>query len=54
LKIIYQFFVLDIIPLGWCYTWLPKPKPIKLKTFPFFEVKGNIEEERKRYYSEIV
>ena len=40
--------------LGFCYTWLPKPKPIKLKTFQFFEVKGNIEEERKRYYSEII
>ena len=38
-------------PLGWCFTWLPKPKPIKLKSFQLFQVKQNIEEERKRYYN---
>ena len=37
-------------PFGYFLTWLPKRKPVKLKTFDLFTVEGDIEEERQKYF----
>ena len=38
-------------PLGWYGTWLPKRKAIHIVLLDYFEVNGNIEENRKKYFN---
>lgn len=39
-------------PIGWYYTWIPNPKPIKMKQMDLFkEIGNNIESSRQKYYN---
>ena len=42
---------LMVPPLGWCWTWIPKPKPVEMKQLDLFQdISNNIENTREKYY----
>ena len=40
--------------LGWYGTWLPKRRPIHMKTHPSRYIEKDIEQERQTYYKSII